>query len=255
MNDKKPLQFKIYDYIKPFKMEGFDIDLKGTASLKSQLYYSDYDILNVGESWEKFEEKFKKLLKSLSLKPNYFFKELKIQYNDGTKEKFYKLEDVKLKVDYSKVDFIKVDYYIIDEGRIREISAIYTTNIFKLETFIINMSNDIKTLLDEGNYFKALKRYFILLIQFGEDKKLNDKGYAVLNSLRNFFNGVFGRLYEKTAILKTLRDFKSQYGDENIIRQTLRSVNVPLKANLDSEINKMKTKYNNEALKKFDYLF
>jgi hypothetical protein len=253
--DKKPLQYDLYDIIKPFKIDGFNIDLKGTASIKSQLYYSDYDILNIGQNWREFNKKIMDVVKKLEENPNYKFKEFKIQYENKNKIKYNKVEDINLNnVKYQNVDFIKLDYYIIDKGLLRDISAIYTTKSLQIKDFMKSMNEDINELLKEGNYFKVLKRYYSLLTNFKNQQRLTDEGITILNNLIKFFNSTYGELYKDTSILKTLKDYIEQYKKDKIYKQTLNSMNLRSSINLEKRIKANEKKYNKEAFKQFKQL-
>lgn len=107
----------------------------------------------------------------------------------------------------------KLDVVLLLNNRFVEISELYyikvnnksnfNPNDFKRGTVINQLKDDMNTLIDEKNYFKALKREYRILSILGKNKKRQQV-------LADLFNGVCGYLYYSISQSNTLIQMKQQ---------------------------------------------
>jgi hypothetical protein len=114
-----------------------------------------------------------------------------IQYNTKTKL------DVVLLLNNRFIEISEL-YYIKVNGQ-----ANFKTDEFNITSVVENLCKDMEELIDEGNYFKALKRQYRILSILKKDKKQQD-------ILTDLFNGKYGYLYYAISQLKTLILMKEQ---------------------------------------------
>ncbi len=193
--------------LKELRYENRPIELVGSASLQSQQFFSDYDFFSIinDSSHEKLHHNIANILKNVSLKPDYYPIELKVQYSDGTKEKFFpKRKAITFTLKPEKVDFIKFDMIIFSEGHFIEVSIIYKLKSeFSKEDYIKGLKEDMEKLENDGLYYKMLKRLFNIF-RF----KHNDVG---MRQLTNFFNTPLGYLYQIKSNLEAIDQMKKVY--------------------------------------------
>ena len=102
---------------------------------------------------------------------------------------------------------IKLDIVYLLNGSFIEITEVYflkignhtnyNENELNSEEITKNLQNELKELIDEKQYFKALKRIFSILL-------IDEKNNTLQNKLINFFNSENGILYKANADLKIL---------------------------------------------------
>jgi len=207
--EKEKPDIDIVPVLKALKYPNSNIKVIGTASLKSQKYPSDYDIItNVKDKDpERVYNTFKKIISKTNKMPNVYFIELKIQgKTDNDKKKFFDNENIP-KDEFIKqfnrgVEFIKIDYVVRFGNIFKDVSINYffNTELTREDIFHIlltRMNNDAREYRKEGRYFKALKRIFNIY------RYLRQKRSLV--KLAKFFNSEFGRLYALSSNLKTIK--------------------------------------------------
>lgn len=207
--EKEKPDIDIVPVLKALKYPNSNIKVIGTASLKSQKYPSDYDIItNVKDKDpERVYNTFKKIISKTNKMPNVYFIELKIQgKTDNDKKKFFDNENIP-KDEFIKqfnrgVEFIKIDYIVRFGNIFKDVSINYffNTELTREDIFHIlltRMNNDAREYRKEGRYFKALKRIFNIY------RYLRQKRSLV--KLAKFFNSEFGRLYALSSNLKTIK--------------------------------------------------
>ena len=109
--ERRKLKTELYDIIKNLEIFETKLKLAGSASLRSMMYYSDYDFnckIRVRKQTPIYNE-FKRIL-SFSNDKLYFI-EFKIEYIDGTKIKLHNVNDIKLSM-FKNISFIKIDYIV-----------------------------------------------------------------------------------------------------------------------------------------------
>ena len=216
--EKRKLKTELYDIIK--NVEVFDTKLKlaGSASLRSMMYYSDYDFnckIRVRKQTPIFNE-FKRIL-SFSNDKLYFI-EFKIEYIDGTKIKLNNVNDIKLNM-FKNISFIKIDYIVFLDFVFKEVSIMYIfkENDMDTDDIIKKLTDDYSELINNGENFKAMKRAFsIYKIQ---------KDYPNMKRLTHLFNSTLGKLYETNSNLKTILLLKTMYDDP----LTMKRIDINLK--------------------------
>jgi len=216
--EKRKLKTELYDIIKNLEIFETKLKLAGSASLRSMMYYSDYDFnckIRVRKQTPIFNE-FKRIL-SFSNDKLYFI-EFKIEYIDGTKIKLNNVNDIKLNM-FKKISFIKIDYIVFLDFIFKEVSIMYIfkENDMDTDDIIKKLTDDYSELIDNGENFKAMKRAFsIYKIQ---------KDYPNMKKLTHSFNSPLGKLYEINSNLKTILLLKTMYDDP----LTMKRIDINLK--------------------------
>lgn len=198
------------------------IELVGSASLRNQRYFSDYDFFSIiGKSSPKktFDE-VQKILHKISLNPNYYPVEFKIQLNNG--EKIKKFNPIQLDFDtlkkvYNDIDFLKLDLVLYTDFHFVEVSIIFkmnTLNTLTLEEYKKEIVKDIISLKKDKNYYKMLKRFFNL---FKADN-MKDK----LIELTKFFNSESGKLYQYKSNIEAIKLVKEHYKHDKTVDQKIK---------------------------------
>ena len=173
--------------------------LLGSASLESQKYYADFDLVSyITKNRDKpFNTLYKILSKTMKTKGMYFI-EGKIQVSDKNKKRFYKLEDLKEEMFEKKFQFIKLDYVIKINTLFYELSINYTFESSSTKEEIIKaIEKEEKELINDGEFYKALKRRFSIA------KLKKDKPTMV--RLTKLFNSPTGEMYKNVAIMKAIK--------------------------------------------------
>jgi hypothetical protein len=226
---KKPNEFDkgLKNIINKFKLGNNRIILNGSASLKSQKYFSDYDLFSPIENEirsPKLYEDIKKILKYIDENPDLYFVELKIQNNLDQKYKYYKgdiLNYDKFTKEIKNLNYLKIDLIYFFENRFIEISIIYQFDIIDfdednpkdIKKQIKLFQDDIKELKEDKKYFKILKRYFSINRLLKNNKKLLE--------LNKILNSSSGALYQKKSNLEALKTVSENYKDELTQRKIL----------------------------------
>ncbi len=232
-----------------FKIDNIYPKLLGSASLKSQQYYGDFDFyLYIGNfDHGQFYDQLKNILNKIIENYNYYFIELKVQSKNDDKYKWFYGEDF-LKDDFMKIkdiDFVKVDLVIFMESRFYDVSVIYQFGKTKYDVkksskfFIDKLNKDIKELKKEKKYYKILKRIYSI------NKLKNNK--AQNNELNKFFNSDSGKLYSIYNNIEAIINANQYYDDDN---DYIKRRNINLK-NLNITNNKLQA-YSKDILKEIN---
>ena len=173
--------------------------LLGSASLESQKYYADFDLVSyITKNRDKpFNTLYKILSKTMKTKGMYFI-EGKIQVSDKNKKRFYKLDDLKDEMFEKTFQFIKLDYVIKIGTLFYELSINYTFESSSTKEEIIKaIEKEEKELISDGEFYKALKRRFSIA------KLKKDKPTMV--RLTKLFNSPTGEMYKDVSIMKAIK--------------------------------------------------
>ena len=173
--------------------------LLGSASLESQKYYADFDLVSyITKNRDKpFNTLYKILSKTMKTKGMYFI-EGKIQVSDKNKKRFYKLVDLNEDMFEKSFQFIKLDYVIKIGTLFYELSINYTFESSSTKEEIIKaIEKEEKELISDGEFYKALKRRFSIA------KLKKDKPTMV--KLTKLFNSPTGEMYKDVAIMKAIK--------------------------------------------------
>ena len=216
--------------IRNLKFKNYPIELKGSASISSQQYFSDYDLFsNISKptSSEDIYTEIMDILKKMEKIPGIYFVELKIQNLDGSKKKWFPKEEID-KTDFieaiDQLDFIKIDFITYIDYKFMELSILYKFSDTKMTPaeYMKSIKGDIKELKGERRFYKVLKRYFNIFKIKGDTEKL-----LYLNEI---FNSDLGMLYQKIsnleAILKLLEFYKDDLTKKKV-RLNLKGMREP----------------------------
>jgi hypothetical protein len=229
---------KVRKYRDLFKYKNNKIMLNGSAALKSQYYFSDFDFsTNIDINNKSFYE-FERILNNINNENFIYFIELKIQLKNGKKIRCKTIDKFTQKL-FNKhsydVDFIKIDIVSWIDGRFIEMSCIYdivgdkpqALNRFSdspKNDLLKSLKDDINELMDKGKYYKTLKRIFnIYKIKSSKSEYKNKK---LLVYLTQFFNSDNGKIYSDIANVEAIKLIFKKYTDP-ITQQRIKS-------NLDS---------------------
>jgi hypothetical protein len=242
------LHADINNIIAAFQFDKTKAKLKGSASYKSQQYFSDYDLLAIIKKHYDAASAFHFInviihrLADLKV----FITEIKLQTKSGTKirwhygQHFTESSFVKY---FPDVSFIKIDIIARINNIYNEVSCIYNfdTNSNDETKYVSSLVDDIKDYKKKGNYYKVLKRLFSLY------KLRNDKNKLVQLSM--FLNNNYGKLYQETANLEAIEKLKRLPIDrttQRAIAQNLKEIEHPdIKKNEKVLNSKAKEYYNN----------
>ena len=233
--ERRKLKTELYDIIKNLEIFDTKLKLAGSASLRSQRYYSDYDF-NCNIKKQKQTSIFNEFKKILSyVNDKLYFIEIKIEYDDGTKLKITNILMIRLRM-FKKVKFVKLDYIVFLDYVFKEVSIMY---IFKNKKesdtdMIKTLRNDYNDLMVKGEHFKALKRLFSIY-------KIK-KDYINLKTLTSLFNSNIGKIYEMNSNLKTIQLLKTidqQDNDDDLTQKRIHSNLKFLKIDPDDDLNKI----------------
>lgn len=252
-----------YDYslinnIKYLKYYNNTIDIKGSSALKSQQFYSDIDLftsINRNDSYNRLYNGIYIILDYIGNNDDMYFIEYKAQLKDEKKIRLHYKDSFNsndFKKYYEKIDFIKIDLVLVIHNIFTEISVIYKLQNFKNEEvneieFIKSIKEDITDELKQHNYFKVLKRYFIL---YRTEKLLdNDK----LKKLSMIFNSKLGEIYQRVSNLRALQIVYKYYKDNltlNKININLKDIDEPVTIiDIQTKIDEYENILNTESIK------
>ena len=190
------------------------INVVGSANVKRNLYYSDYDLFQKvqGKSEKLIYNHFKAVFNIIKSSSNVVISDFKLGKDDKADALRWDFNNI-MKGENNGVSFndalkmesiIKLDIIIYINGRFIEVSEVYNIYLdgkpnmnYSKEEVIKNITEDYKELVNDGNYFKSLKRMYSIL-------KLNDDNDARLNILVDYFNQPIGLLYRCKSDLETI---------------------------------------------------
>ena len=192
-------------------------NIVGSASLKKIYYNSDIDLNEVDDlkSYKKVYEKFKEIFKVCKENNNFFITDFKCGIDEKNEPIRWTYKDImngyinnkSFEDCLKQKSMIKLDIVNLLNGSFIEITEVYflkignhtnyNENELNSEEITKNLQNELKELIDEKQYFKALKRIFSILL-------IDEKNNTLQNKLINFFNSENGILYKANADLKIL---------------------------------------------------
>lgn len=261
ITEKRQIPQDLYPVIKILKFNSKSpIMLLGSSGLKSQRYFSDYDLFSSVSSKDDCEKVYKRLLDILRKSamwvkqpignPEMYFIEFKLETKDG--KKLRRLDNFKLFCNYfEKIKLIKFDFVIRLQNRFIELSIIYSFGKEESSTdpkgrskkdFIQSVEKDIRDLTKEGKHYKVLKRIFALR---SKEPKSPERDRRLIE-LTRFFNSEYGKMYQDVSNLRAIETLSKQYKDEftkRKIEQNLNDLKLTLK-----DADRLENEYNKEAL-------
>jgi hypothetical protein len=242
---------EILPFIRLLTFKKNKVELKGTASLKSQQFFSDYDLYSLitePPTEKQAYNEIARILADVEQNPDIYFIELKLQQRNGEKTKFNTIAEITpeaFKEAYKNIEFIKMDFVIYIDGRFIELSIIYDIDPTEKD-YKKSLMNDIKELLKEGNYYKVLKRYFAMY----KGEPINRPKLLELSEL---FNSETGEAYQKLGNLQAIMTLLDHYDDDltiNRVKNNLKNMGMRPKIDLiENEIKTLTDEVNSEAYK------
>jgi hypothetical protein len=194
-----------------FQLPELPLQLKGSASLSSQRYFSDYDFFcNAPLYNEKdFYNIFTDIRNRLEKDPNVYLIETKIEQGKK-KYRYYKNEPIK---PFSHPDLIKIDIIARIENEFTQVSCLYSFSKTPLTTeeYIKDLEIEMQELKKKGLYYKALKRKFSIY-------KI-EKNYPKLILLTRYFNSGDGLIYQKISNIDAIIQLKEYYHDPETLKR------------------------------------
>lgn len=194
------------------------LELKGSSSLTSQQYFSDYDLFCVLKRPDKSEffRFISELLKQIDEAEDYYFIELKLQTKTGKKVRIYKqseLKETEFDKVWDKLEFIKIDLVARIDGYFTEVSCIYslTQEPPSKEDYIKSLEDDIKDLKKEKKWYKILKRTFNMYKADGDKKEML--------RLSKIFNGELGKEYQLVSRLEAMSLVLKHHQDPSLTKK------------------------------------
>jgi hypothetical protein len=246
---------ELKDIIKILKFKDNPIGLKGSSLLKSQKYFSDYDLftnIRLNYSIEEIYDEFHKILQNIISNYDLYFIELKLQTKKGEKFKWLPNDEFgykEFKKRFKNIDFVKIDIISRIKNIFIEVSCNYvfgsdidlsktdnSKEIKELEEGIIELKKD-------NNYYKILKRLFSIFKLKGDINKIK--------LLSKIFNSEMGEKYKRLSNLETIKLLKENYNDamtKKKIEINLSDINEPHSENgINNKIKEYKKYINDKA--------
>jgi len=190
------------------------INIVGSANVKRNLYYSDYDLFQKvkGKSEQLIYNHFKAVFNIIKSSSNVVISDFKLGEDDKGDALRWDYSDI-MKGNNNGVSFsealkmesiIKLDIIVYMNGRFIEISEVYNVYLdgksnmnYSKDEVLKDITEDYKDLVNDGNYFKALKRMYSII-------ELNNMNDPRLNILIDYFNQPIGLLYRCKSDLETI---------------------------------------------------
>jgi hypothetical protein len=209
--------------IKLLTFKNNKLELKGSSSLTSQQYFSDYDLFSIIKRPDKSEffHFLSELLKQIDKAEDYWFLELKLQTKAGKKIRVYpesELEEAEFMKVWDSLDFVKIDLVARIDGYFTEVSCIYSlsqTTPTK-EDYIKSLEDDIKDLMKEKKWYKILKRKFNLYKAEGDKKEML--------RLSKIFNSELGKEYQLISRLEAMSNVLKLYQEPQLLKKLVISL-------------------------------
>jgi hypothetical protein len=237
--DKQDFNYNLINTFNILSISG-NYNIVGSSSLKSIYYNSDID-LNEKDNFNSYKivyDKFKYIFQTCKENPNLFITDFKCGLNNKNEPFRWTYKDI-MKGYIGKKSFedclkdksmIQLDLVYLLNGLFVEISEVYFFKIqnhtnyydneFDTNNIKSNIQKEIHELLNEGKYFKALKRIFSIL-QIEKNTK------PIVTKLISFFNSETGILYKANAdlnILLILIDNKFRKPNIDDIKNNLQAI-------------------------------
>lgn len=248
LEKKKPIQYKD-DIKRIIKLLTYKtkLELKGSASLVSQRFPSDYDFMSMMKrpTEHEFVTFLRDVLNKIKESPDYWFTELKFQSRDKKTKVFpHQLLKEGEVGSWDKLELIKLDMVARIDNRFTEVSVIYsfTDELPTPEEYKKSLEKDITELVSEGNYYKALKRMFNIYKADGYKKGLL--------RLTKIFNGEMGELYQKISNLEAIQLVLKYYPTQDVIKKSvinLKDIHLPETTDTEAWVKTNKAELNKQA--------
>lgn len=204
-----------YPLVKAFSLNDRRPRLIGTAGLKSQLYTGDYDFtMDISDlPRDAVFSGLSNVVARIASDGNMYFVEMKIQSEGGKKERIYRGAEYShsffSRIPFDDIDFIKVDVVFRKEAsnEFFDASCMYSLGDAveagedANEERLKELEQDFGDLINEGRYWKALRRLFSMM------RIKNDDPETAIQLVK-LFNSETGKLYQATSQLKAIQQLK-----------------------------------------------
>ena len=228
-----------------FQLPNLPLQLKGSASLQSQQYFSDYDFFCNAPMYNEtdFKNIFGNIRDKLFNDPRIYPIETKLE-KDGKKYRYYKNDPITTSA--KDVDLLKIDIIVRVENEFTQVSCLYSFSKTPLskEEYIKELNDEIDDFKREGLYYKALKRKFSIF-------KI-EQNLPKLVLLTRYFNSSDGLIYQKISNIDAVIQLKEYYNDPETIKRievNMKQIGVRIK-----DKDKLYKRINTNAKKLFDDL-
>jgi len=239
--------------IKLLTFKNNKLELKGSSSLTSQQYFSDYDLFCVLERPDKSEffHFLSELLKQIDKADDYWFLELKLQTKAGKKVRVYpksELNESEFMKLWDRLDFVKIDLVARIDGYFTEVSCIYslTQTTPSTEDYIKSLDDDITELKKEKKWYKILKRMF--------NRYKAEGNKPEMLRLSKLFNSDLGKEYQLISRLEAMSKVLASYQDHTLAKKivvALKDMHLPENDEKIEQFIKDKSRILNNTAKKF----
>lgn len=233
------------------------VNIVGSAKIKKNLYYSDYDSFSTvrGKNENMIYNHFKSVFEIIGNSENTIITDFKMGENMKGEPLRWDYESIKRKENngitfmqaLKQKSMIKMDVITLMNGRFIEITEVYNIYIdkksnadYSIENIRHELLHDMEEQIKNGNYMKALKRKYSLL-------NLDNKNKNVREMLIDYFNSPIGLLNRcKSDLESLLIVIQSPKFDIDEIKNSLQLLkeivsSFPVENNLE-EISKLKSK-------------
>jgi hypothetical protein len=234
------------------------INIVGSAKIKRNIYYSDYDSFMTvkGKTKNIIYNHFMSVFKIIKSVDNTIITDFKLGENSKGEPLRWTYEEIKRRENngitfedaLKQKSIIKMDVVTLLNGRFIEISEVYniyfdgeSNSDYSIENIRKELTDDMNEMIKEGNLMKALKRKYSLLNLDNKDKMIREK-------LIDYFNSPIGLFNRSKSDLETLLIvIESPKFDIDEIRNSLQMLKVPIY----KQINRLKMYINKHALNMF----
>ena len=184
------------------------LELKGSAGLASQQYFSDYDFFSFVPLSKRKTSIFNTIRKKLGDLPVLLI-ETKVETPSG-KKRYFTDEPI---TSVKDATLIKIDMVAYLNFAFTEVSCIYSfsKDAPTKEEYLQQLTSEMKELEQEGNYYKALKRMFSIHKIKGEADKMV--------ALTRYFNSPDGLLYQRLSNYDAVQLVKQYYSGDTLDAQ------------------------------------
>lgn len=259
LNIKECPDHEIKKFTDMLKFNNEQLIIKGSYSIKNIYYYGDVDLfspINDRYNIDEIYNVFLSILNDVCSNPFTYFIEFKIQQNNGNKTKYYDIQQfkTKFKKDFKNVEYCKIDLVVFVDYIFLEMSCIYQFHS-KKSNYIDDIKSDVIEQADDGNYFKALKRMFLIAVA--------NNDYNNVQKLINVFNSPLGKKYALLSNMKAIQLIMAMYPELDEVTKNRILINLKFKhldvnnlneRTLEKNINNLSKNINIDSKKIYESL-
>jgi len=246
--------------LKILKFDKINLELKGSYNLKIIDYYADYDFFTIIRhkySINEIYSEFSRIMNEILINPDIYFIEFKTQDSEGNKFKWRPNDNFKYS-DFQKHfgnnnEYCKLDLILWSDNKFIEASANYwfKKKVENQSKMVKEINDNISELKKEQNYFKVLKRFYLLEIM----KPVKDN--IKIDKLISVFNSDLGKIYKDINNIDAIELIKKNGYDKEALTKKRIEINldeIKYYANYKNQYDKNKKELNNKAKKIYNDL-